>query len=321
MTEALKKYYSEEILKRATHLFSIPFSKATLIRGNNNLIFDCGDLILRLTHSTIRSADEVAVELDWLQFLKTKALPVVQIIPSQQGKFFEVVEEARHYFTVVCFEKIEGTKITKDDWNPDHFEYLGNLAGQLHRVGQNYQKKAQLAYRDWDTIAEFHCYHHLPKDGRQLGELHDKLVEKIRSFPIHSNNYGLIHYDIHHGNYLLTKGPERLLLFDFEMTCQSWFVNDISALLYYACSLAGKEPLEQFEVRFMEHFWKGYEKEWTIDPIEKTWIPYFLLYRDLLVYGFVHQIWKEKVLEKGDLRFKSRVEQSIQRRRAALALL
>jgi len=62
------------------------------------------------------------------------------------------------------------------------------------------------------------------------------LVNEFLTYPKSKENYGLIHYDIHRGNFLLVGSEKKLILFDFEMTCKSWYINDVSAVLYYACS-------------------------------------------------------------------------------------
>ena len=57
------------ILKEACEQYNIAPKKATLIRAYSNLIYDCGDSILRLTHPQDRNAEEVKLELDWVQYL------------------------------------------------------------------------------------------------------------------------------------------------------------------------------------------------------------------------------------------------------------
>ena len=68
MNEIIKNYYNEEILKESCRRFGINHSEAKLIRGNSNLIFDCGDKILRISHSEIRNYEDIEVEIDWIKF-------------------------------------------------------------------------------------------------------------------------------------------------------------------------------------------------------------------------------------------------------------
>jgi len=130
ISEKLKKFYNPLILKEACSEYGINPETAKLIRGNANLIYDCGDKILRLTH--------IASELDWLSFLKEKDLPVVEILPSLKKELIVQIENNENYFSCVCFNKIQGERISEEDWNTSHFEKLGRITGLLHREGQKY---------------------------------------------------------------------------------------------------------------------------------------------------------------------------------------
>ncbi|MFT7589844.1 MAG: Ser/Thr protein kinase RdoA (MazF antagonist) [Limisphaerales bacterium] len=98
----------------------------------------------------------------------------------------------------------------------------------------------------WDEIPEHHHGNLLPEDNRQLFELYQKTISQINSQPKSDANYGLVHYDIHQGNYLLDEA-NHLILFDFEMTCKTWFINDIATVLYYACYYKNSAAIPNFE--------------------------------------------------------------------------
>lgn len=315
MNKRTKKNDGHKALQAACLAYKIDFKTAKLIRNNQNLIYDCGDKILRLSPSAIRKEQDIEAEINWLIFLIENKLSVVKIVPSTAGHNYIKIETADNYFTVVCFEKILGHKISKNNWNIAHFERLGKLTGQLHRVGNQYEEKDSSIYQYWDSIIEFDSYKYLPKDKRELPQLHHKIVAQINQLPKTKENFGLIHYDIHHGNYLLTQQNTELILFDFEMTCKSWFINDIATVLYYAHHFPKTNNQEDFEALFMKHFWKGYEQEYSIKVSEKRWIPQFLLYRDLMIFGFISKIWKGKKLTKHQIQYLEMIQASIKLRR------
>lgn len=318
MNDNTRKYNEQKILKAACLAYNIDFEEAKLIRNNKNLIYDCGDKILRVSPSIIRTEKEIEAEIHWLIFLMGNKLPVVNIIPSKAAANWIKIVDSDEYFTIVCFKKIVGNKVSREYWNEKHFERLGKLTGQLHRVGNQYENSTGLNYQNWDSLLEFDSYKYLPQDKRELTQLHHKIVSKIKTLPKTKDNFGLIHYDIHHGNYLLTQQNKEMVLFDFEMTCRSWFMNDIATVLYYANHYPKTFIDEDFEVTFMKHFWKGYEREHDIKEFEKTWLPLFLLYRDLMVFGFISKIWKDKKLTKNELRYSEMIQASIKLRRAKL---
>lgn len=306
-----QKYKDIRQLASKLKPFQVNAEKAQLIRSNTNLVYDGEDRILRLTPATIREKVDVQTEIDWLQFLGQQGLSVVQVMGKGEVLTVNLEEET---FWACCFKKIQGAKVAAIEWNHRHFERLGNLLGLLHKQGKGYAARDDLSYRHWDEIPEFKGFTYFPDDERQLRVLHDEVVRQIKTLAQHTSNYGLIHYDVHHGNYLLTKGQE-VVLFDFELLCKSWYIHDVAITLYYACNHPASKSYSSFNAYFLSHFWRAYEHHHSIAEHEKEKIPLFLLYRDLMVYGYLLQIWGNKELNLQEQAYKARVEDSIAARR------
>ncbi len=66
----------------------------------------------------------------------------------------------------------------------------------------------------------------------------------------------------------------------------------------------------------MNSFWEGYESITEIHEIEKLHIPNFLLYRDLMVYGYLNKVWDIDNLDKQQSNYLRKVEESIEERRS-----
>ncbi len=107
-------------------------------------------------------------------------------------------------------------------------------------------------------------------------------------------------------------------MFDFEMTCQAWYIHDIASVLYYAHFIPSKTDRASFEAEFMHHFWIGYETEYQLPLAERERIPAYLLYRDLLVFGYLCKVWGDKALSETEIKYKQGILDSIASRRAAL---
>jgi len=281
MNNIVKKNYNISILREACAHYKIELANAKLIRSNANLIYECKDKILRLSHSSIRRKKEIEAELDWLQFFKKNDLPVAEILLSKQGEHLVQIGADENHFTCVCFEKIVGEKVADSDWNATHFKKLGSLAGKLHRVGQLYTEKPEIEYQHWNETVEFRLYEYLPNDERDLLALHNLLADEFVTYTKSPATYGLIHYDIHHGNYLLTGAAKKLVLFDFEMTCKSWYVNDVASILHYA----------------------SHHK-----------------YRDLMVYAVLHKLYPNKIINETTQLYFNKLSTSIEKRRRELKI-
>jgi Ser/Thr protein kinase RdoA (MazF antagonist) len=107
-------------------------------------------------------------------------------------------------------------------------------------------------------------------------------------------------------------------VFDFEMMCYSWYINDIATVLYYAIQYPRKQDETSFEKQFLEYFLEGYEKEHSIEQADLAQIPIFLLYRDLMVYGFLCKMQKQKTFSDQENEYLNRLQQSIKKRKLAL---
>lgn len=314
----LNEFDRPEILQEACSLFGIDHEQSSLLSARSNLTYDCGNTILRITHPSERGSDEVIAELDWMQFLCGNGQPVAQIIPSYSGNMVEQMAVGEDAMSVICMEKIEGSKISDEGWDESHFKRLGYITGSMHALAKQYP--AGHLHKHWNETPKSKVLPLLPDDERKLGDLYMVLNQKMSQFPISTENYGITHYDLHHGNYLMANRDGRPVFFDFEMTCQNWFMNDVATVLYYALMHSKTRDEKDFAGRFMEHFWEGYNQANYLDESEQLWIPTFLLYRDLLVLGYLHRIWDVSVIEGNDKDFFDRVEASIEERRQLMGL-
>lgn len=320
MNYLFDKHFKTEFFHELCAKYGIQPATASLIKEDSNLIYDCGDSILRISHSDIRSASDMELELDWLDFLSQKNVPVVRIIPSLAHKKMEQVGEQEVYFTAVRFEKIKGSKINETTWNPTHFQKLGSLAGLIHRTSQAYRYKEQFTYSHWDELIECSYITILPKDERELQQLTEDLVTEFRSYSRDRHEYGLIHNDIHHENYLLTGQENKIVLFDFEVACQSWYLYEIATALYYACLVNRKRNDEEFEQVFINNFIKGYRKEYDLPAVDFDTILKFMLYRDLFLHGYITKIWQHKESPHEIIDYLSHIDKSIEIRRQRLGM-
>lgn len=318
MNHLFEQHFTNKILNELCAAYELNPEVAKLIKEDSNLIYDCGESILRISYSAIRSARDMEVELDWLAYLYQEGVPVVRIIPSSTGQRLERTGNADGHFTAVRFEKIVGHKISKETWNAGHFQKLGRLTGQIHRVSREYPYRDDLTYHHWDELVECSYANLLPNDERKLRQLHDRLVAEFKGYDRTPDNYGLIHNDIHFENYLLAVPDNKIVLFDFEVACQSWHLYEIATALYYACFLNRKRNDEEFEHLFLENFLIGYRREYPLEPVDFELLLKFMLYRDIHLLGYFAALWEHKERPESIQRHISRIEVSVAVRRVRL---
>lgn len=71
---------------------------------------------------------------------------------------------------------------------------------------------------------------YLPKSEIKSWKYWTQLLNTVKQLPSTSDSFGVVHNDIHRGNFMVENG--RLTLFDCEDACYTWFVNDISCPLF-----------------------------------------------------------------------------------------
>lgn len=302
-------------LIQASQCYDLKANDLKILKAYTNYIYESGHKILQLTSTNYRTFEEIATEIVWLNYLNENDCEVVKVVKSNRGNWVESVGE----YAVICYEKIIGQRLSRKDWTAPHFHKLGKLTGKLHKVGQQFEATQNPQLLNWDEIPKAKSIALLPKDDRNLPELALQVQHKLNQIPFSNKNYGLIHYDIHHGNYFLRDTDEKFILFDFEMMCKSWYVMEIAVVLYYILnSTPIKEESATTEL-FLNHFIAGYQQSFEFDKQELEFIPTLLLYRDLLVYGYTFYLWPEGAqLEEKNQRFRDRLAMNIKTRSTLL---
>jgi Ser/Thr protein kinase RdoA (MazF antagonist) len=248
--------------------------------------------ILKLTHSLHRTPDLVEGEIEWVMHLAEWGVSVSRPIPSMEGNLIEVIDGAAvnplgdDYFIAYVFEKAQGRRTTRGDWNEDMVRTWGKTLGRIHRATREYRPGRESIRRfHWDadpSLSNFNSLTSQPKILDKWQEINDRL----RSFPRDDDAYGLIHSDLHHGNFLLSGSTLRV--FDCDDCHYGWFGFDIMIPLFYVMRDADVDSDDaEYARRFLDRFLSGYTEETSIDGAWIRRMPDFMKLRELDLYATV----------------------------------
>ncbi|OXS54185.1 Ser/Thr protein kinase RdoA (MazF antagonist) [Bacillus sp. V-88] len=320
MEKWIQELFTEDVLKDAASRFGCDTNHAKKLGDFENYVYEVrrGEIpyILRLTHSSHRSKGEVEAELQWINYLHKHGVNVSLVNDSEAGNLVEVLETGDTHFFVCLFDKAPGKPVKMDDplFDDDLFYKWGKLTGHMHRVTKGYvQGEAGRDRWDQDDVLDYEKYLTSDKDKDIISKGHQN-KETIRGFKETRDSFGLIHSDIHPGNFFYHDGD--LHVFDFDDSTQFFFVSDVAIPLYYSVWWKFRnETLETrsgFGERFLIAFLQGYLTESDIDDEWVKRIPHFLLLRDLTLYTVFHKKWDLENLSDGERSLLSQIRERLQ---------
>ena len=254
-------------------------------------------LILRFTHSSHRSADEVTAELEFVDFLGKQGVAVARAVSSRHNRLIEKLPAGDTYFNASVFEKAPGAKATFDlpaatqdvlyrDW--------GALMGSIHRLVPSYREGRGDPRRHAGIEDEYirNAATYLPPHAQHLLPLLAELIAEISQLPRAPGQYGLLHTDCHHGNFHVD--GRRLTLFDFDDCCHHWFAYDLAVPIYHFPLKDREQDLVRDRAtltHFFQEFIRGYQQE---NIFQRQWLeqmPLFFRLRDLQLFIFAWKMW------------------------------
>lgn len=230
--------------------------------------------------------------LPWMHFLAAGGAAVVAPVRAQSGHLIETIEQDGQTYIAVAFERapgIRGEELTFNQWNDALFTRLGQTAGKMHALAKAYTPpSADLKRPDWDAAANcFHPPEQFPPSEALVAEKQARLFEYVQTLPKDRDNYGMIHADLHGGNFFVDVDTHTITVFDFDDCAYGWYVMDIAMSVFDMLVLYPGADKEAFAVRFLQSYLKGYRAENTLSAFWLGQLPYFLKLLEIGVYAEV----------------------------------
>lgn len=293
MDKTIRDQFNDQILAQAAKQYGVDPDQVEMLGGFESFVFEFAwnqkAHILRLSHSSRRTADMISGEVEWINYLADGGVPVARAVPSQNGNLVERVPSAEGYFSAVAFEKAAGDFTPRAAWQAPLFQKLGRILGRMHALTKEYQpSRPEIRRPEWEEETCGFAGRHLPPSEQVAVARFDELVARVATLPRDREAYGLVHTDVHRGNFYL-QGQDEVTLFDFDDCQYSWFVDDIAMALFYAVphDCVGEENLGLARA-FFSHLMRGYRQENWLAPHWFSQIPAFLKLREIAVYAAIH---------------------------------
>jgi Ser/Thr protein kinase RdoA (MazF antagonist) len=314
MEQEVEKLFGEFILREAAIRFDLNADTWKKLGDFENYVYEADkngkQVILRLTHSSHRTLDEVGAELNWIAFLSSSGLEgqIAECLPSRNALLAERIDTGDSYFIACLFSKAPGQRADWKDpsvWNAELFREWGAVTGRMHRITQGYRQAmdTEIPRRaEWDEDELLiHAERYIPAEESFVLERLETVMGRMKRLPKPVDGYGLIHTDLHEGNFFVDQG--RITVFDFDDCAYNWFVHDLAIPMYYAVTRGAPESYGGERIAFARDFfmafWQGYAAEYRLAPEWLGELPVFLELRDLTLYLVIHKKMDVTALPEG----------------------
>jgi Ser/Thr protein kinase RdoA (MazF antagonist) len=188
--------------------------------------------ILRVSHNHWRTKSEIDFELELLEFLRNRNIPVASPIRTKEYSLSVEIDapEGKRYATLFNYAPGE---IALGDLNHTQSFLLGETVARLHKATREfkplgYRKPLDLNHLLDDSlqiIAPF--LHHRKQDLKYLLEAIALIKYQLNSFPSEPPYWVVCWGDPHSGNVHFT-ADNRMTLFDFDQCGYGWRSFDIA---------------------------------------------------------------------------------------------
>jgi Ser/Thr protein kinase RdoA (MazF antagonist) len=295
MEKEIVSLLREELVAEAASQWAVT-GETKLLDDVSNFVYEFRSektpRILRFTHSSHRTEEEIIAELDWLDFLIQNGIPASRPLPSRNGRLTELHPAPGSYFTAVAFEFAPGRFIKEGDpmeWNPPFFRKFGRIMGKMHRVTKGYSsahlRRKRFHWTDDETLQNAAAY--LPADQQQAAGDLEQLLALFNHHEPRRDDFGLVHNDLNPTNFHVHDGL--ITLFDFDDCCYNWFINDIAVVMPLYSPMFAKEGWESGLLEFLRCFMQGYSEENSLDESWLDLIPASLRMQNLISLVACHQ--------------------------------
>jgi Ser/Thr protein kinase RdoA (MazF antagonist) len=306
MLNDIQQRYSDDIKNEACLRFG--FDPATLeplegssivyegIRDGRAAILKISPGFLNPSVQILGATREQALgELDFIHYLNRSGIRVALPLAARDGEWVASLPlDDTACFLVCAFEKAPGFMYPDEDEVVFPRKILvewGHLLGKMHNLSGAYQPSNPAWQRPgWESNDLLDCRALLPRQPL-IWQRFEEVILALNDLARCPECYGLIHADLHHGNFFNDNGS--LVAFDFDAAHYFWYIGDIGIALYNCLPMPRSKTARRrtYAIHFLTCLFKGYtcEKSTPQEWIDR--IPLFLKFNELLDYAHKYKYW------------------------------
>jgi Ser/Thr protein kinase RdoA (MazF antagonist) len=256
-----------------TQLLGSLWNRVYRVEANNGHLYS-----LRLCPPAIKDNKSLEEELVWLELLASQQqVRVPRPVRNQQQALITTLSTTDSKRLSCLFEWVEGEP-AKQNLTPSVMRQIGQTVARLHqiahefggsfqendfRLGYRYGSSLVTSHRDW---IEVHQAEIGVENVRLLDAAVTWLIEELKCFGETRDNFGIIHADLHFGNFLVQ--DDQVSVIDFDQLGCGHYLYDLAVLMVelFAEVEDWAERWTNFRVGYQQIAALPFEEEREIEP-------------------------------------------------------
>ena len=307
MLHDIQLRYNDKVRDEACQRFG--FDPATLEQLDGSAVVyeglrDGQAAILKISPGLVNPArvilgatrEQMLGEIDFIHYLDREGVPVALPLAARDGEWVVSIPlDDQSCFLVCAFEKVPGFMYPDEaevEFPEPVLHEWGRLLGRLHCLSGSYKPSNPAWHRlawDADDLLDYRSL--IPTDQPLVWQRYEEMIAVLNALPRTPEVFGLVHGDLHHGNFFNDNG--RLIAFDFDAAHHLWYAADIVIALYNCLPMPRSKTARrrEFAMHYLSHLVKGYLLEKPLDPAWIERIPFFLKWNEILDYSHHYKYW------------------------------
>lgn len=299
----------KSVIDQLIELLGCQVSQVHLIGGYYQNVYEISaeePIVVKIFNRAFNDEQQVLSEIEWVEHLHNNNVNTVVPIKINNNDSYINQLSGEHF--CVAYRKAQGKHVDINDeqvWNSKLFTRWGMGMASMHALTQSFTGSS--VFPDW-TEQKIYTLNtdHLDSRINEKWALYNSELRNMHKSPA---NYGIIHGDLHHHNFLVRDGE--LTFIDFGDSENNWFAYDIAIAIYHAVqTVKGAAKRKEFANRFFNAFMDGYVVK---NPVKEIWtgVDYFINYRHLYSYVYHMQFSDKDKLDDKQLKHLQDMELSI----------
>jgi Ser/Thr protein kinase RdoA (MazF antagonist) len=300
----------EEFAKKSLVQWFDGSPKIEFVRNVENVVYRVlhsdGVFYLRVTEESHQTKQQILAEIEWMNHLSSHSIELAKPIKTLDGHWLLESDDSKSTYFACLFvgapgEMLGGSKL-KLHWTEKFWKSLGEYIGSMHKATQSFHSTNEKRPTWHNRPHIFERVSHLGKEPRILRAL-EKGVEWMSQLEASPLTFGMIHSDLHHGNYHVN-GSNQLCAFDFDDCQYGYYGYDLMVPYYYfsQTNFVYHSEKDQFKREYLD----AYKSVFPLMSDHIEGLEYFkqfrhaemlCLYRKILGPGVYNSPFKESAEE------------------------